>query len=90
MPISPIGASNPNQLLDPTTFQTQMQQAMSPVAQLFNESSDQLMSELDTGKTSLSALAAQKGVPRPTCSTRSSRACSRPPRATGRRCPPRS
>src|SRR5882762_9383434 len=62
MTISPIGASNPSAALDPTAFRTRMQQALAPVAQLFGESSDQLMSELDSGKTSLSALASQKGV----------------------------
>lgn len=62
MTISPIGASNPNQQLDPTAFRTQMQQSLAPVAQLFGESSDQLMSELNSNKTSLSDLATQKGV----------------------------
>jgi hypothetical protein len=62
MTINPIGAANPNQAIDPTTFQTQMQQALAPVAQLFGESTDQLMSELGSANTSLSALASQKGV----------------------------
>jgi hypothetical protein len=62
MTINPIGAANPNQAIDPTTFQTQMQQALAPVAQLFGESTDQLMSELSSANTSLSALASQKGV----------------------------
>lgn len=39
-----------------------MQQGLAPVAQLFGESTDQLMSELSSGKTSLSALASQKGI----------------------------
>jgi hypothetical protein len=62
MTINPIGAANPNQAIDPTTFQNQMQQALAPVAQLFGESNDQLMTELSSGQTSLSALASQKGV----------------------------
>jgi hypothetical protein len=62
MTINPIGAANPNQAIDPTTFQTQMQQALAPVAQLFGESNDQLTSELSSGQTSLSALASQKGI----------------------------
>ena len=62
MTVNPIGISNPNQPYDPNSFQTRMQQALAPVAQLFGESSDQLMSELQSGNTSLSALATQKGV----------------------------
>lgn len=62
MTVNPIGISNPNQPFDPTSFQTRMQQALSPVAQLFGESPDQLMSELQSGHTSLSALAASKGI----------------------------
>ena len=62
MTISPIGASNPNQALDPTSFQTRMQQSLAPVAQLFGESTSQLASELSSANTSLSALATQKGV----------------------------
>ncbi len=62
MTINPIGISNPNQAIDPTSFQTRMQQTLAPVAQLFGESSDQLMSELDSGSTSLSVLASQKGI----------------------------
>jgi len=62
MTVNPIGISNPNQPYDPTSMQTRMQQALTPVAQLFGESSDQLMSELQSGHTSLSALAASKGI----------------------------
>ncbi|HUI47732.1 MAG TPA: hypothetical protein VL119_03475 [Acidimicrobiia bacterium] len=62
MTINPIGAPTASQSIDPTSFQTRMQQALAPVAQLFGESSDQLMSELNTGGTSLSALASQKGI----------------------------
>ena len=62
MTINPIGITNPNQALDPSSFQTRMQQALSPVATLFGESTDQLMSELNSGHTSLSALAANKGI----------------------------
>ena len=60
--INPIGSTNPNQQVDPTDFRTRMQQALAPVAQLFGETTDQLMSELQSGKTSLSALAQSKGV----------------------------
>jgi hypothetical protein len=62
MTISPIGGSTTTQAIDPNSFQTRMQQALAPVAQLFGESNDQLMSELNTGQTSLSALASQKGI----------------------------
>jgi hypothetical protein len=62
MTINPIGTSIPNPTVEPASFQTRLQQALAPVAQLFGESSDQLMSELDSGHTSLSKLAAQKGV----------------------------
>jgi len=62
MTVNPIGISNPNQPIDPTSFQTRMQQALAPVAELFGESPDQLMSELQSGNTSLSALAASKGI----------------------------
>lgn len=60
--INPIGVSNLNQATDPTGFQTRMQQALAPVAQLFGESTDQLTSELSSSNTSLSALASQKGI----------------------------
>ena len=62
MTVNPIGISNSNQSYDPTSFLTHMQQALAPVAQLFGESSDQLMSELQSGNTSLSALASSKGI----------------------------
>jgi len=62
MTINPIGISNPNPALDPNAFQTRMQQALAPVAQLFGESTDQLVAQLDSGHTSLSALAANSGI----------------------------
>lgn len=65
MTISGIsGASQiqPNNGIDPTSRQTQMQQTLGPVAQLFGESTQQLMSDLQSGKTSLSQLAQSKGI----------------------------
>jgi hypothetical protein len=49
MTVNPIGITNPNPALDPSSFQTRMQQALSPVATLFGESTDQLMAELNSG-----------------------------------------
>ena len=43
-------------------WQNRMQQALAPVAQLFGESASQLSTELQSGKSSLSALAQTKGV----------------------------
>jgi len=60
--INPIGGPNQNQALDPNSMQNRMQQALAPVAQLFGESTQQLESDLNSGKTSLSALASQKGI----------------------------
>ncbi len=63
-----VGAINNAALLDPSqtvaasSWQTRMQQALGPVAQLFGESAQQLMSDLQSGKTSLSALAQSKGI----------------------------
>jgi len=63
-----VSAINDASLLDPTqnanaaSWQTRMQQSMAPVAQLFGESPQQLMSDLQSGKTSLSALAQSKGI----------------------------
>ena len=63
-----VGAINNTQQLDPTqtadtsSWQTRMQQALGPVAQLFGESASQLMSDLQSEKTSLSALAQSKGI----------------------------
>jgi hypothetical protein len=63
-----VGAINSTALLDPaqtvgaSSWQTRMQQALGPVAQLFGESAQQLMSDLQSGKTSLSALAQSKGI----------------------------
>ena len=45
-----------------SSWQNRMQQAMGPVAQLFGESPQQLMSDLHSGKTSLSQLAQSKGI----------------------------
>jgi hypothetical protein len=63
MTISPI---NQNQL-DPTiqtsqdAYRNRMDQAFAPVAQLFNETPEQLMNELHSG-TSLADLAQSKGI----------------------------
>jgi hypothetical protein len=63
-----VGAINNTALVDPSqtvgasSWQTRMQQALGPVAQLFGESAQQLMSDLQSGKTSLSALAQSKGI----------------------------
>ena len=63
-----VGAISNTALLDPSqtvgasSWQTRMQQALGPVAQLFGESAQQLMSDLQSGKTSLSALAQSKGI----------------------------
>ncbi len=62
MSINPIGITNPNQATAPNSIQTQMQQAMAPVASLFGETADQLMQQLNSGSTSLSQLASQKGI----------------------------
>jgi hypothetical protein len=48
--------------VDPSSWLSQMQQTLGPVAQLFGESSQQLMSDLQSGKTSLSQLAQSKGI----------------------------
>jgi hypothetical protein len=63
-----VSAINDASLLDPTqnanaaSWQMRMQQSMAPVAQLFGETPQQLMSDLQSGKTSLSALAQSKGI----------------------------
>jgi len=49
--------------VDPTNWLMQMQQTLGPVAQLFGESTQQLMNDLQSGKTSLSQLAQSKGIP---------------------------
>ena len=61
MGVYPVGSNNPSSTVDPTGFDTRFQSAFTPVAQLFGESPDQLLSELDSG-SSLSALAQQKGI----------------------------
>jgi len=61
MNVSSIGG-NQNTGTDPTGFQSRFAQALGPVASLLGESSDQLMQELQSGHTSLSALAQQKGI----------------------------
>ena len=48
--------------IDPSTRQTQMQQILGPVAQLFGESTQQLTNDLQSGKTSLTELAESKGI----------------------------
>ena len=60
--ISNTAQLDPSQATDASSWQTRMQQAMGPVAQLFGESAQQLMSDLQSGKTSLSALAQSKGI----------------------------
>ena len=58
------GAAQPQATsgVDPASWQTQMQQTLGPVAQLFGESTQQLMTDLQSGKTSLSQLAQSKGI----------------------------
>jgi len=62
MTVNSVNSVNSNQGVQQTSWQDRFEQAFAPVAQLFGESSDQLMSELQSGNTSLSALATQKGV----------------------------
>ena len=57
----PQNASN-NPSVTANSWQNRMQQALAPVAQLFGESASQLSTELQSGKSSLSALAQTKGV----------------------------
>jgi hypothetical protein len=63
-----VGAISNSALLDSSqnvgasSWQTRMQQALGPVAQLFGESAQQLMSDLQSAKTSVSALAQSKGI----------------------------
>ena len=61
MNVSSVSASGGNPAVS-SPFAAGVQQAFAPVAQLFGDSSDQLMSELSTSGTSLSALAQQKGI----------------------------
>jgi hypothetical protein len=65
MTISGIGAASQTQAntgIDPASWQTQMQQMLGPVAQLFGESTQQLTNDLQSGKTSLTQLADAKGI----------------------------
>jgi hypothetical protein len=62
MSINAIGGTPAIPSANQNSFPARMQQALAPVAQLFGETSDQLMSELSSSHTSLSALAASKGV----------------------------
>jgi hypothetical protein len=62
MTVTGISGTTPNQPIDQQPWAARFQQGMAPVAQLFGESPDQLMSELNSGQTSLSALAQQKGI----------------------------
>ena len=55
------GAQGVNQT-NQAAWQQRMEQAMGPVAQLFGESPEQLMQQLQSGSTSLSALAQSKGI----------------------------
>jgi len=55
------GGAAPSQA-DNGVFQSRMQQAFAPVASLFGETTDQLMQELQSGKTSLTDLAKAKGI----------------------------
>jgi lambda repressor-like predicted transcriptional regulator len=62
MNINSVNANPANLGLDPSALQARFQQAFAPVAQLFGESTDQLVSDLKSSGTSLSALAQTKGV----------------------------
>jgi hypothetical protein len=62
MNVNGVTGGFPPQQADNGVFQSRMQQAFAPVASLFGETSDQLMSELQSGKTSLSDLAKTKGI----------------------------
>lgn len=65
MTISGIGGASQMQAtngVDPSSWQTQMQQTLGPVAQLFGESTQQLTSDLQSGNLSLSQLADSKGI----------------------------
>ena len=62
MNVNGVGGTTQPQQIDQSAFQTRFQAAMSPVASLFGESSDQLMQQLQTGNTSLSDLAKSKGI----------------------------
>jgi hypothetical protein len=55
------GGAAPSQA-DNSVFQSRMQQAFAPVAQLFGDTTDQLTQELQSGTTSLSDLAKAKGI----------------------------
>jgi len=62
MTVTSIGAAS--QPLQPqrADLRSRTEEAMGSVAQLFGESSDQLMNELSSGRTSLSELAKSKGI----------------------------
>jgi hypothetical protein len=62
MNVNGVGGNNQSAGIDQTAFQSRMQQAFGPVAQLLGESPDQLQSDLQTQGASLSSIAAQKGV----------------------------
>ena len=62
MNINAVGGTPAVPSANQSSFPARMQQALAPVAQLFGETGDQLMSELSSSHTSLSALAASKGV----------------------------
>ncbi len=60
-PIGGGGCDGANQVA-PNDWRTRTEQMLDPVAKLFGETTDQLMSELQSGNTSLSALASSKGI----------------------------
>ena len=60
-PYDPQAVDN-NPSVTTSAWQNRMQQAVAPVAQLFGESASQLITELQSGKSSLSTLAQTKGV----------------------------
>ena len=62
MNVNGLGGAVQPQQADKSVFQARMQQAFAPVAQLFGESTDQLMSELQSGSTNLTDLAKTKGI----------------------------
>jgi hypothetical protein len=60
--INNLDPNDPNNPVNQDRFRARMEQALTPVAQLFQETPDQLMNELQPGNKSLSDLAQSKGV----------------------------